>query len=343
LVAPALSHVSQLHYACGKPSATALIRRQPEDFRVTEQLSFPLDGEGQHVFLFIQKSNLNTDQVSAALAKFANVKQVAVGYAGLKDRQAVTRQWFSVDLAGKPEPDWSSLESDDLKVLEVTRHGRKLKRGAIAANHFELVLAEFEGEREEMEQRLQKIKLSGVPNYFGEQRFGRNEANLRQAEKMMTNDKLRIKRHQRSLYLSAARSFLFNMVLSQRVADQTWNSALAGDVFMLDGSHSIFVPEEIDDDIKRRVADGDIHPTGPLWGVGELMTQHSVLQLERQVLEAYPQWRELLEKAGMKQERRALRLPVNAMESDWRDKDVVLKFGLPAGSYATVVLRELIS
>ena len=337
-----MSHLSQLHYACGKPSAVAVIRRQPEDFRVTERLSFSLDGNGQHVFLLVQKRDLNTDDVSKLLARFANVKQVAVGYAGLKDKHAVTCQWFSVDLAGKPEPPWSELETEDLKVLEVARHSRKLKRGAIAENHFELLLREFKGDPGELEQRLEKINLLGVPNYFGGQRFGRNDSNLKQAEKLMANDSRRVKRHQRSIYLSAVRSFLFNQVLSKRVSDNSWDSPLAGDVFMLDGSHSIFSAEQIDDEIKQRVTEKDIHPTGPMWGAGELITHLEVLELEKQLALDYPQWCVFLEKAGLKQERRALRLPVRGLEWKLERDNVLLKFELPAGSYATVVLRELV-
>ena len=337
-----MSHISQLHYACGKPSAIAVIRRQPEDFRVTERLSFPLDGNGQHVFLLVQKRNLNTDEVSKLLARFANVKHVAIGYAGLKDKHAVTCQWFSVDLAGKPEPLWSQLETEDLKLLEVTRHSRKLKRGAIAENHFEILVREFKGDSGELEQRLEKISLSGVPNYFGEQRFGRNDSNLKQAEKLMANDSRRVKRHQRSIYLSAVRSFLFNQVLSKRVSDSSWDSPLAGDVFMLDGSHSIFSPEQIDDEIKRRVTEKDIHPTGPMWGAGELISHLEVLEMEEQLASDYPQWCAFLEKAGLKQERRALRLPVRGLEWKLEGDDVLLKFDLSAGSYATVVLRELV-
>jgi len=338
-----VSHLSQLHYAYGKPSATAVIRRHPEDFKVSEQLSFSPDGKGQHVFLLLEKCSLNTDDVSTSLARFANVKQVAIGYAGLKDKHAVARQWFSVDLAGQPEPDWHELESDSIKVLEVMRHGRKLKRGAVAKNTFEIMLREFEGNSGNLEERLVNIMERGVPNYFGEQRFGYNESNLKKAEELAKNPQKKIKRHMRSIYLSSVRSFLFNQVLSQRVSDNSWDSPLAGDVFMLDGSHSIFSPEQIDDEIKRRVTENDIHPTGPMWGAGELIPQLEVLELEKQLASDYPQWCAFLEKAGLKQERRALRLPVDGLEWQWEEDCLLLKFGLASGCYATSVLRELIT
>ena len=120
-----MSHLTNLHYALGKPVSIAVIRSSPEDFIVNEQLSFEPDGNGQHVYLRVQKTNLTTQEVANLLAKFADVKLVAIGYAGLKDKHAVTVQWFSVDLAGKPEPDWGDLQTENLKVIEVVRHSRK--------------------------------------------------------------------------------------------------------------------------------------------------------------------------------------------------------------------------
>ena len=318
------------------------MRHFPDDFKVDELLSFNLDGTGQHVYLRIQKTNLTTQELANLLAKFAEVKPVAIGFAGLKDKHAVTSQWFSVDLAGKVEPDWSDLQTEDIKLMDVVRHSRKLKRGSIAQNQFEIVLREFTGDKSELERRLNKIKQAGVPNYFGEQRFGTNDFNLKKAEQLLLSGK-KVKRHLRSIYLSAARSFLFNQLLSYRVSQNVWDKAIDGDVFMLDGTHSIFSADNIDDEIKQRIRVGDIHPTGPMWGCGELLTKSSVLDLETQVVSDYPQWCSLLEGNELKQERRALRLPVHDLEWNWQNEDVVLKFSLSAGSYATVVLRELIS
>ena len=336
-----MSHLSLLHYASGRPSPTSVIRAFPEDFKVKEQLSFHLDGKGQHVYLLLQKRNLNTEQVVSSLAKFADVKPVAVGYAGLKDKNAVTSQYFSIDLAGQQEPDWKELESDNLGILEVTRHGRKLKRGAIRENLFEINLREFCGDKDDAEKRLQNIKTRGVPNYFGEQRFGHNDYNLKKAEQLLAGNKI-LKRHLRSIYLSSVRSFLFNNILSKRVADNTWDKSLQGDVFMLQGSRSVFVADVIDEQIMQRMQEHDIHPTGPMYGTGELMSKGMVRELESSVLSQYPVWCELLEKFALKQERRGLRLSVNNLEWQWNEDSLLLKFGLPSGCYATSVLRELI-
>jgi tRNA pseudouridine13 synthase len=350
-----LSHLSQLHYALGKPPSTAKIRQQPEDFQVNEQLSFELDGNGQHVYLYLEKRNLNTDELVKRLAKFVDVKPVAIGYAGLKDRHAVTRQWFSVDLAGKPEPDWLTLNSEissegnsqSIKVIEAVRHSRKLKRGAVRYNHFRIMLKDCNGDKQDLMQRLEFIQRCGVPNYFGEQRFGRNDANLKQAEKLFldqqqTGKKKRVNRHLRSMYLSAVRSFLFNQVLSQRVAEKTWNQPIVGDVFMMEGSHSVFTVDAIDEQINRRINEFDIHPTGPMWGSGASMATSDALAIENLALQPYQKWCDLLVNEGLKQERRALRVNIGGLSWEWQGKDVVLSFKLPAGSYATSVLRELV-
>ncbi|MCI0505571.1 MAG: tRNA pseudouridine(13) synthase TruD [Gammaproteobacteria bacterium] len=337
-----MSHLLQLHYVLGQPEVSAAIRQSPEDFRVSEQLSFDPAGEGQHVYLFIEKCDLNTEDLANQLAGFAHVPRVAVGYAGLKDRHAVTRQWFSVDLAGKSEPDWRGLDTDNIEVIETIRHTRKLKRGAIRGNWFQITLSQFSGDPEDLTRRLEYINQHGVPNYFGEQRFGRNDANLKQAEKLIKDESKRVKRHQRGLYLSAVRSYLFNLVLSQRTADHTWNQAIPGDVMMLEGSHSVFKAGVIDDVIVQRVTALDIHPTGPLWGAGGLMTTDDALAVETHIMQSQQAWCELLVSAGLKQERRALRIKVSDLRWEWRGTDVVLEFQLPAGGYATAVLRELV-
>jgi len=337
-----LSHLSQLQFISGCPESTAVIRQFPEDFRVVEELSFEPSGNGQHVFLFIEKQNMNTETLANQLAKFTGVRQVAIGYAGLKDRNAITRQWFSVDLAGKPEPDWSGFNSEQIKIVEAIRHDRKLKRGAIRSNHFQITLRQISGDQKEVQRRLESIQCSGVPNYFGEQRFGRDDNNLRQFEKLVKSEIKQPKRHLRGLYISAARSYLFNIVLSQRVAGKTWNTPVLGDVFMLEGSHSVFTAEAIDEDIIERVKTFDIHPTGPLWGGGKPMTTVDALAAEIQVLQSHKAWCEYLEQAGMKQERRALRVRVDNLKWEWEAEGLVLEFGLPTGCYATAVLRELV-
>ena len=206
-----LDHLSRLAFAYGQPKCNGIIKSTVADFEVKEKLSFALEEKGDHAYLLICKQNLNTEQVAKKLAALAHTKQVAIGYAGLKDKFAITQQWFSVDLSGLPEPDWSVLENNQLKIKEITRHTRKLRRGAIIGNEFRVMIRSLEQNAENIEHRLIQIGEFGVPNYFGSQRFGHNESNLHNALRMFES-KLRPKnRHLRGIYLSAVRSFLFNL------------------------------------------------------------------------------------------------------------------------------------
>ncbi|HTH68046.1 MAG TPA: tRNA pseudouridine(13) synthase TruD [Rhodanobacter sp.] len=332
--------MSELPYACGTPPLAARLRASPEDFQVEEILGYDADGVGEHVLLWVEKRGANTDWVARELAKFAGVPQVAVGYAGMKDRHAVTRQTFSVQLAGKPDPDWSTFPHAEVKVLAATRHSRKLKRGALRGNRFVLVLREVEGDRAAAEQVLQQIAVRGVPNYYGEQRFGREGGNVEQARAMFGGR--RVERDKRSFLLSAARSHIFNNVLAARVERDAWDKPLDGEIWSLAGSRSWFGPEPFTDVLAERLVRADIHPSGPLWGQGEPPTQAEAGALEREIGAANSDLAAGLAAARMDQERRPLRLLPKDLKWRWLDDaSLELSFELPAGAYATVVVREL--
>jgi len=331
-------------YVLGAPLAIATLRTTPEDFEVHEVLGFEPDGVGDHALLLIQKRNTNTEWLARNLAKFAGVKQVDVGYGGLKDRNAVTSQWFSVNLSGKVEPDWAQLESAELRVLRVARNRRKLKRGAHHGNHFVITLRDVTGDVSELDVRLQAIRDHGVPNYFGEQRFGIAANNIEQARALFAGEIQVGDRHRRGLYLSAARSLLFNAILSKRVADQSWNTGVHGDALMLEGTHSFFVADVIDATLAQRLQSGDVYPTGPLWGRGESAARLDARRIEDQVLTDFEIFRTGLEHAGLDQERRALRLLIQKLEWEFvTDRTLRLEFVLLSGAYATTVVRELVT
>jgi tRNA pseudouridine13 synthase len=335
--------IHALAYAWGKPPATGRLRQYPEDFRVTEIPLLEPDGEGEHVWLWIRKRGENTLYVAEQLSRLAGVHPRQVSFAGLKDRHAVTEQWFSVQLPGREGPAWETMNSATLTVLRHARHSRKLRRGALMGNTFSITVRDMEGDSGELEHRLGMVAKYGVPNYFGEQRFGRDGSNLQTADRLFNNPKLRLSRNKRSLTLSAARSLLFNQVLSVRVTAANWNAPLAGDAMQLDGSHSYFIAEHVDADLSRRVDSQDIHPTGPLHGRGETPVQGACRELETAVLADHASWCAGLEAAGLKQDRRALRLGVTGLA--WQrgaSGELVLTFSLPAGAYATSVLRELV-
>lgn len=326
--------------AHGDILSSGVIRKLPEDFVVDEIPSVEFTGEGEHVCLHIRKRQLNTEDVARKIAVLAGVKRRDVSYAGLKDKHAVTTQWFSVHLPGVADADWQQLESDQINVLEFVRNSRKLRRGTLIGNRFRILLRDLSVDRGLLESRLLQIKNQGVPNYFGPQRFGRSGSNLERGLEMFAGK--RVKREQRGLYLSAARSLLFNAVLARRVASGQWDTALAGDVCMRSGSHGFFIVDEPDEDIQQRMASKQIHPSGPLWGKGELPAQVVAGQIELAVLEHYRQWQRGLEDAGLKMQRRALRVVPDELSWEIGESDLLLGFSLPAGCYATAVLREII-
>ncbi|TBR39127.1 MULTISPECIES: tRNA pseudouridine(13) synthase TruD [Dyella] len=332
--------MSELPYAYGAPPLTAQLRATPEDFQVEELLGYEADGEGEHAMLWVEKRGANTDWVGRELAKFAEVSPVGVGFAGMKDRHAVTRQAFTVQLAGKPDPDWSVFPHAEVRVLAATRHKRKLKRGALRGNRFVIVLRNAQGDRDAVERVLQQIATRGVPNYFGEQRFGREGSNIAQARAMFGGK--RVDRDKRSFLLSAARSHIFNAVLAERVERDAWDKPLEGEIWSLAGSRSWFGPEPFDATLADRVARGDIHPSGPLWGQGDTPAQGPAAEVENAVAAANQDLADGLVAARMDQERRALRLLPTDLKWRWLDEDALeLSFELPAGAYATVVVREL--
>lgn len=327
----------------GEPLANATLRATPEDFVVDETLSFEPTGEGEHHFLQIKKRGANTEWVARQLAKFAGVTNQAVSYAGLKDRHAVTTQWFSVHIPGKSQPDWQMVNNEEFYVCHATRHIRKLKRGAIAHNRFEIVLRDIESaDLAAFDARLTQIREHGVPNYFGPQRFGRQGANIALAEAWLAGEKRIRKRAEQSLLLSVARSRLFNDVLAERVHQHSWNTLQVGDIAMLNGSNSVFEVETLDAELQQRVTSGDVHPSGPLWG--ENPPTAPVLQQEAAWLATSLDCCQALEKKRVAHQRRSLRVRPQMVEWAWLDNtSLTLRFALPRGSYATSVLQECVS
>lgn len=333
----------------GPPPVAARIKAVPEDFLVDELAAEPASGQGEHLHLWIEKRGLATTDVAHRLARWAGVAPVAVGYAGMKDKQAVTRQRFTVHLPGREAPEPGALEGDGLRVLGVARHARKLPRGGLAGNAFAITLRDLRSAagdgseralRTVVEERLSVIAARGVPNRFGVQRFGRSGDNVDQARRLFAG--ARFGRETRSMLLSAARSHLFNLVLDRRVADGSWDRAIPGEVCMLDGRRSIFGPEPASAALDERIATFDAHPTGPLWGRGSLRTADEARAHEAAVAEEEPGLCTGLEAAGLAQERRALRVRPGNLAWAWDAPDrLVLRFTLPPGCYATAVLAVL--
>ncbi|NIF34156.1 tRNA pseudouridine(13) synthase TruD [Enterobacter sp. Cy-643] len=336
-----MQNLTWLH---GKPQGSGVIKASPEDFVVIEDLGFGPDGDGEHLLLRILKSGCNTRFVADALAKFLKVHAREVSFAGQKDKHAVTEQWFCVRLPGKEMPDMSAFTLEGCQVLEFARHRRKLRLGALKGNRFTLVLREV-SDRNEMEQRLQAVADLGVPNYFGSQRFGIGGNNLHQAKRWAESNAPLRDRNKRSFWLSAARSALFNQIVSQRLKKTDFNQVVDGDALQLAGRGSWFVatPEELPG-LQQRVNDSELLITASLPGDGEWGTQNAALAFEQQSVAEEEILLGLLKRERVEAARRAMLVQPKGLSWDWWDDVTVeLNFWLPAGSFATSVVRELMN
>lgn len=296
--------------------AVADFRSIPEDFVVNEELGFSLAGSGQHDCFYIEKQAQNTVWVAKQLAGWAGIKQMDVGYCGLKDRHAVTRQWFSVTSGINTIRDPAALVIAGVTVLKIGRHDRKLRPGMHQGNQFVIRLRNVQGDIPALSQQFELVCQQGVPNYFGQQRFGHMAGNLEQAAALQGQHASVWRQRKYQFALSAIRAWLFNTVLAARVNDGSWQTSVPGEPFDM--------------------------PTGPLWGRGRLISGEGLREQEMAILSGFPEWREVLEHVGVQQERRVLKLLPAQGRQVWEGQDWILTFELPPGTYATSVLRELV-
>lgn len=307
-------------HAYPSSGASATLKSLNEDFIVTElPLQLP-GGQGEHVWVEVEKNGANTAFVAQQLAEAAGLQERDVGYAGLKDRHAITRQWFSLYLPKGDTPDLTQLQHPEFKVLSQSRHVKKLRPGDLLGNRFRIVLREVAGEHGAIEANLRAVAAQGVPNYFGAQRFGFDGGNVELGRAMLARE-IRVRNpKKKGLYLSAVRSFLFNEVLALRIQQGLWGQTLPGDVM---------------DEAGR--------PTGPLWGRGRVATTGQAQALENAVAARHATLCDGMEHAGLDQERRALVARPGDFSWEWPQADqLVLTFWLPAGNYATSVLNEIL-
>ena len=323
--------------ASGPPLGSGVLRAQPDDFVVEEDLGFAPAGTGQHVLLKVCKRDANTQWVARELAKICGCRPMDVGYAGLKDRRAVAIQWFTVPRSARPLEAWAAVRTSEFEVLAAHAHTRKLPRGALAGNGFIIRVREVTASDEQIAHRAELIGRQGVPNYFGPQRFGREGSNLLR----ITSALEKLRPAERGFVLSAARSLIFNSVLAERVRDGSWERLEVGDIANLDARGSIFAVDHLDEALLERCRRLDIHPTGPLWGRGLPDSRGRVLELEARVSAQLALVAGLVQEADLAQERRSLRLSVRDLNWAREPDGVVLRFRLARGSFATTVVREI--
>jgi len=329
-------------YYHGGPVGRARFKVQPEDFIVEELLGFEPSGVGEHCLVWVEKRDLDSNAAGARLADALGLRRRLVSHCGLKDRHAVTRQWFSLHMPGQPSPEPAALASEGLRVLRITRNSRKLRRGIHFGNRFTIRLRDPGFDLASAQQRWQKIADKGVPNYFGEQRFGHEGRNVEKALAMFRGEFTPGDRLLRGLLLSSARSHLFNAVVAERMTRGLWDQALKGEVYGFPDNGTILLINNQRGDEPQRFAEGKLELTAPLWGSGELHSAGEVRALEQEVASRFPELTAGLEAAGLRQERRVIRLrPTHPSLVALSDGDLQITFDLPRGTYATTVLREM--
>lgn len=330
-----------LHYPYGKPLINGLLKSCPQDFIVTEELGFEPNGDGEHLFLFIEKIGLSTHELINRIAGIYQLRPRDIGHSGLKDKHALCRQWLSLHLPGK-EANPSKDAGGDFKILKALRNRSKLRPGTHKSNHFEICLREVSSLPEATNLQLSKIKTQGFANYFGEQRFGRNQDNVQQALKQLAR-RGRVPRQRKSLLISSLRSFLFNQVLSRRLQLGHWELPLDGDVFMLRGSRSIF-SEALDQALNERYQTMDISTSGSLYGSGRNLMSGQPAEIEKTIFSEHPAVTQCLEGQSAKLDMRAQRVEPREFEHHYDSGQEILKLrlSLPAGSYLTSLLDHFI-
>lgn len=315
----------------------------PEDFRVDEVPLYSPAGEGGHTFVRVEKRGRTTEEVARALARAAGVPPRDVGYAGRKDRFAVTTQWFSVP--GLPPESAGRLALPDARVLEAAAHPHKLRTGQLRANRFSIALREGVADRAGIEARLAGLVERGMPNRFGGQRFGRDGANADRGRKLLAGElRLRDRRQARFL-LSALQADVFNAVLAARGPDLS--RLERGDLAVVHASGGLFW---VDDPAREapRAARFEISATGPIFGTKTRRPEGAPGERERAVMAArdIPENPRPPRGISLRGSRRPLRIRPEAARLEplgtGGGAGLRVHFTLPPGSYATVLLEELL-
>ena len=325
-------------------TAQGIIRCKPSDFVVTELNTIELSGQGEHLWLYVKKTNSNTNWVAKQLSNICQVPQRQVGFAGLKDRHAVTSQFFSVQLPKVKDVDKiQAALPEDITVLKAGYHHKKIKTGQLDANQFEITIREVKGDKKAVEQNIQNCIDHGVPNYFGSQRFGHNMGNIEKCHEWFSGNYKVKSRNLKSLLISTARSHIFNLIVAERLRNCTWNTALTGDILQLNNSKSWFpVSQASKDEVVKRLSEQDLHLTAAMWGEDDVQSSDECALLENDIASQFPIYQRGFEKFRLKQDRRAMRICAQDLNYSWQQDKLLLKFKLAPGAYATGIMREIL-
>lgn len=323
------------------PGSGGAIGPDPEDFRVDEQPAYQPSGQGEHCYVRIQKRGLTTPEAVRRIAEAAEVDIREIGYAGLKDKHAVTTQWLSLPVKSAPPEQWKLPEQ--LSVLDVSRHTNKLRTGHLVGNHFSIALVGLrEGARPLAEAIALAIQQRGLPNYFGMQRFGFAGENFPKALTWLREGgRKRLSPFLLKLYPSVVQSEVFNRYLSLR-ANEGMETLLPGDVVRLSGSGASFVVEDAERE-NPRLESRDVHLTGPMLGPKMRSAAGRPLELELLAKSAVgidERIETTLGRFAPGARRDLLVFPEALAIAEDGPGRLRLDFGLPAGSYATLLIRE---
>ncbi len=330
----------ELVFPYGAATCSAVLKSTPDDFEVEENLGFEPSGDGEHLFLWVEKRGLGTMELIERLAREHTLSPSLFGHSGLKDKNALTRQWLSLHLPGKASP-ISVLEGDGYRILRQLRHHKKLRPGTHRSNSFRVCLRELDDLSDETRQQIESVARYGFANYFGRQRFGRNQDNVQQALAQL--GKRRLPRSRKSIYLSSLRSHLFNQILARRIELGYWQEPVDGDVFMLRGSHSIF-SDPLDAGLIDRYRQMDISNCASLYGAGRNLMSAQALDIEQQLFARHADITDCLERHASKLQMRPLRVAADEFNYDYDAAagTLLLELSLPTGSYVTSLLDHFV-
>lgn len=346
--------LSPLAYLTGKPTAQGKLKVQPEHFQVFENLGFEFAGQGEHLMVRIRKTGENTAFVANELAKACGVKSKDVSWSGLKDRHAVTEQWLSVHLPKGETPDFSAFlaQYPQIEIIKTDRHNKKLRPGDHISNSFVVTMSEVT-DVADVVRRLETIMETGVPNYFGSQRFGHKGNNLSEARRWGRNNVRTKDQNKRSLFLSSARSWIFNKIVSARIEQNIFTQVILGDIALSDVKMSdeetgvtnakpILVTADNFASIGEAVANNDMQISAAMAGDNALPTHDDALLLEQPCLDSEPDLMALIRGNRMRHDRRSIALKAQDLTWSVEGDNITLSFSLDCGCFATSIVRELI-
>jgi tRNA pseudouridine13 synthase len=319
------------------PGTGGEIRRETEDFQVTEVPAYPLAGEGEHLYLWVEKRDTNTRWVIEYLRDTLGIPEAEIGWAGLKDRRALTRQWISVP-ARFEEAVTRLNELAGVTLLETARHTNRLATGHLAGNRFRILVRDPQGTEAQARAILDVLIREGVPNYFGPQRFGKMGDNATRGHQILASGRFRKHKWLDKLLTSAFQSLLFNEWVKTRVEDGTFGHVLEGDIAVKHASGGKFQVGDPAVEDPRAVA-LEISATGPMFGRKYHEAHGAAREVEDRVLAHFGIDRALFK--PLLGDRRAIRFPLEESSLEWTPEGYWVSFFLPKGAFATAVLREL--